>query len=817
MKRILGRIVVLLLVFVFGVAGTALLLNSETTDDRSDMNDSTFPELMVDIGGNYANRMYGYAQPMQADFTRDSITPLDTSKKLAFVIQPYDTKVKSLSYEIRTSDGSKVIENKKIKKLREADSYLKAIIAIDNDLRMNQEYSMQISLDTDKGTVYYYTRVISRAQLNTEHYLTFVKGFYEKCMDKATADDLADYLEPDSSGNPTNFSNITIHSSLSEVSWGELSPKIYRKGIPVIKDINETTASVAMEYQISAKDSSGDTGIYDVTEFYRMRYTEARIRLLDFKRSANRVFNPEASVVSDEGLLLGIRDKAVSYMMNEEGTLIVFVQQGDLWSYSPVNGKISKIFSFRKEENGDFRDSRVEHDIKIIRVGDQGDIDFVLYGYMNRGIHEGHCGVCVYHYSNDQNVVEEKVFIPTTESYEFLKKDLGTLSFVNKENKLFLLFAQKLYQIDINERTYQVLEEGIDEETFIVSETNAHAAWLLTGEKGNGEIKEIDFDTLQTRTLSPQQGQQLRTVGFMNEDIIYGLLNEGDILTDHNGYIKEGFHTLRIEGFDGEIKKEYHKDGLYVTDVTVGNTLMEFELSAKSGDSAYVPQKKDNIMNNKKAASNRVSVELVNASGTGVVVRLALDEKPETEEPLVVRAKMRSMEEREIVLDTQIPKDDIYYVYAQGGLDSIYTNPGEAVKCADKKMGVVLNRNQQYVWERGNKKTKIQLNIDDVPKVMKEGVWKAQKIQKELEGEGTVIDLSGCTLDSVLYEVSAQRPVVAKTGKKTSVVIVGYDEYNTYLYDPNKKEVYPYGMNDSTALFEKAGNIFISYIENFAY
>lgn len=185
MKRVLGRIVVLLLVFVLGVAGTALLLNSETTDDRSDMNDSTFPELMVDIGGNYANRMYGYAQPMQADFTRDSITPLDTSKKLSFVINPYDTKVKSLSYEIRTSDGSKVIENKKIKKLKKSDSYLKTSATIGNDLRMNQEYSMQISLDTDKGTVYYYTRVISRSQLNTEYYLTFVKSFYEKCMDKA--------------------------------------------------------------------------------------------------------------------------------------------------------------------------------------------------------------------------------------------------------------------------------------------------------------------------------------------------------------------------------------------------------------------------------------------------------------------------------------------------------------------------------------------------------------------------------------------------------------------------------------------------------
>ena len=32
-------------------------------------------------------------------------------------------------------------------------------------------------------------------------------------------------------------------------------------------------------------------------------------------------------------------------------------------------------------------------------------------------------------------------------------------------------------------------------------------------------------------------------------------------------------------------------------------------------------------------------------------------------------------------------------------------------------------------------------------------------------------------------------------------------------FDPQKGETYPYGMNDSTELFEKAGNIFISYVE----
>lgn len=816
MKRVLHRIAVLMIVFILGVAGTAFLLNSETTDDRSDMNAPVLPELMVDIGGNTANRMCGYRQKMQVDFIRECITPLDTTKKITFVVNPYNTKVKSLSYEIRTSDGSKVIENKKVKSLSSNDSYLQTTVTIDSSLLMNQEYSMQITLDTDQGEVYYYTRVISRSQLNTEHYLSFVKNFYETSVNKSASENLASYLEPQENQSATNYAHISINSSLEEVSWGSLNPTVVKRGIPVIKDINETTASIVLEYQISAKNESGETELYDVEEFYRMRYTEARIRLLDFERSVNQIFDPDLPVVSKEGLLLGIRDKNVSYMTNEEAGVVAFTQQGDLWSYAPDNGKIVKIFSFRQNEDGDFRDSRNQHNIKIIRVQDNGDVDFVLYGYMNRGSHEGYSGICVYHYSNDQNAVEERVFIPSTESYEFLSEDLGTLSYVNKENQLFLLFAEKLYQVDIEGGTYKILQEGIQKENFVVSETNAHAAWMESEGENAGKIKEISFDTLETRFITPQSGQQLRVLGYMNEDLLYGIIIDGDIVTDENNHVIEGIHTLRIENFDGEVKKEYHKDGLYITSISISDTMAEFELSKKSGGT-YVYQKKDNIMNNKKAAANTISIELVSVARTGVQVRLAFDSSPATDEPLVLSAKMRSVEEHIIALDTQVPEDNIYYVYAKGGLDSTFLDPAEAVMRADSCMGVVLNRNQQYVWERGNKKTKLQLNLEDIPQVMLSGVWDAQKLQEGLGENGTVIDLSGCTLDSVLYEISAQRPVIAKTGANSSVVIIGYDEYNTYLYNPASGEVKPYGMNDSTELFEKAGNIFISYIESLDY
>ena len=88
-----------------------------------------------------------------------------------------------------------------------------------------------------------------------------------------------------------------------------MKPKIYRSGIPVIKDINETTASLSIEYQIVSQDDNKNQEIYDVTEFYRMRYTETRVMLLDFKRSATQVFTEDTVHISDKGLLLGVRDK----------------------------------------------------------------------------------------------------------------------------------------------------------------------------------------------------------------------------------------------------------------------------------------------------------------------------------------------------------------------------------------------------------------------------------------------------------------------------------------------------------------------------
>ena len=45
-------------------------------------------------------------------------------------------------------------------------------------------------------------------------------------------------------------------------------------------------------------------------------------------------------------------------------------------------------------------------------------------------------------------------------------------------------------------------------------------------------------------------------------------------------------------------------------------------------------------------------------------------------------------------------------------------------------------------------------------------------------------------------------------------MIVGFDSYNTTLYNPQTQETELMGLQDSTKAFEENGNVFICYVEN---
>lgn len=819
-KRFLVRIGVLLAVFTCGVAVTSFLMNGSVSSDGAYMKEATFPEVMVEIDGMYVNRMFGYAQKMQIDFTRDSLTPMDTSKKITLAINPYSCELYNLSYEIRTSDGGKVIENSSTRKMTSQDSYLIANLKLKTDeMLMNQEYSLQITLDTSVGEVYYYTRIIQRAQLNTSQYVEFVQLFYERCIDKETGTrELSAYVESDESVADNNFTSINIHSSLDMITWGTLAPSISQKAVPTIKDINETTGSISLDYEVTAKDENKQEEVYHVNDFYRMRYGEEGVLLLDFTRDTQQIFDGELDVVDDNGLTVGVASNDIQYMSDSSGEIVAFVQEGDLWTYNRSGNKLARVFSFRQDEEEGSRDTDNIldiHDVKIIRIDESGNMDFVIYGYFNRGIHEGMVGVGVYHYSSDQNLVDEQVFIPSTESYEFLKMDIGNLSYINGQNQLFLLLGGNLYQVDIDGQSYEIIQDGIKTGHFVSSASNASGAWMVGDDLYNcTKIRTINFETGETRKIQSKEGGTLRALGFLNEDLVYGLARNENIVTDAAGKKVYAMDSLRIEDFQGNVVKEYSQADQYIIDANINDTLMEIQLAKRVGN-VYVSSGLDNIMNNRKMEEEQVSISSAYTERKGFVIHLDFEQTDGSGRPAVVFSKHRvgSGEETVLDVDTQVPVEELYYVYAGGKLDSIYTDPAQAIAQADEKVGVVLNRSQQYVWERGNKKTKVQLNLSDVPAAILEGTLDYEALASRLDAGMQPMNFSGCTLDQVLYSVSAQRPVIAARGDGGSYVIVGYDEYNTIVYNPDNQETKYMAMDESTELFQGAGNVFYSYLE----
>ena len=299
-------------------------------------------------------------------------------------ITPYGKKIEKLVYEIKSSDGGKVIENNKIKKFKEQENgTLTAEFSLKKSIpAMNQEYTLMFTLNTDAGSWNYYTRVIQRAGLSTEKYIDFVNNFYQKSVSQDEKGDLSTDPESDDSPGNNSFYDLNIHAGLNMVSWGDLAPEISRPGIPSIKDINENTGSLSITYYITAENGKGKFERYQVEEFFRMRYDQTRVRLLDFHRSAKQILTMEQAIVAGGRLNLGVTDNNIQYKADISGNIVAFVQQGDLWSYNVKNNKLIRIFSFRDTGSNDERNDNAQHDVKIVRVSKNGDVDFILYGYM---------------------------------------------------------------------------------------------------------------------------------------------------------------------------------------------------------------------------------------------------------------------------------------------------------------------------------------------------------------------------------------------------------------------------------------------------
>ncbi len=805
-----------LVVFVAGVAGFSnlSLVQRQQTINASDLTDPTLPVMCADVGGSRINRMWGYRMEMDAKNMRDSLIPMTTKRTITVSYKAYRNNVRSVSYEVSAPDTGTVIENAKIGNFRSDGDMMTATFSLSEPILMNREYPIRFTIQTDTGDVYYYSRIIQRADPLTDKFVQFVYDFYEGCTNPQGAAELNTYLETDDTITNNSFTNVNIKSSLRQVTWGTLHPQILRKAVPTIRDIYGETCSITTDYMISAEGENGQE-IYAVHEYYRLRYYNAKMMLLNFTRSASQVFNGSAaSAVTASGINLGVADRDIAYVANDTSDTVVFIQDGELWEYNDSAEKLARVFSMH--DTGSATDERYDnrdYGFRVIRASEGGGIDFVVYGYMSRGKHEGMMGVSVCHYNAETTAVSERAFIPYTRSFELLEKDLARLNYINRSNEAYLYLARSVYRVDLTTREVTPVLEDINPDCFVSSGTS-DIAWMDEMKPdASSSVTVMNLDTGDTREIEAGDGQYIRAVGFLNHDFIYGLADQADVVSGLSGRVTFPMKELKIEEPDGNLVKDYVQDGFYVTGVEMEPGLARLERVSRSS-AGYVPAESDNIINNRQAEGSAVTVSLSNSSRQGVVLTLKMPRTISNIRPTTADFRMRYIAET----DSEIAIDEndsfpLYYVYGGGRLIEELTDPAEAVRLADENVGTALNEEWQYVYERGNKQTKNELHNEDIPEAFLGQTTDAAFLEGQSGGDVRVMDLSGCTLDQVLYQVSQGRAVATRLADGKETVIVGYDRYNTLLYNFETGEHYYMGINDSTESMLKGGNIFVTYIE----
>ena len=841
MQKGLWKAGILGTVFIVVVIIFSIMTNQTNEDLTTEMADATLPVITLYSENVAINELHGYSTEMDAAYMRDTITPIGEDRILPVKIETYQKPVDAISYEIRSLDAERLIANADVNKYTETKGTISMQLTIQNLLEKGEEYLLVIRLESGNENIYYYTRIMEPSYEGIRESIAFVKEFNDTTFDKERLSDLSTYLEKTTGDNAT-LQYTTLNNSLKQIGWGELTVERLTNPVPSIKEITSTYNVIVLDYVVTHVGDNGEMEYYNVEEYYRVRYTAQRMYLLNFERNVEQIFSGENATIYDNVIQLGIGSGDVEYKTNEAGSAIAFVREGELWCYNQMENTLAKVFGFRGFEGIDERENYGEHDIKVVSVDEAGSVDYIVYGYMNRGIHEGEVGIAIYHYDSLANTNEEAVFIPSTQSYEVMRSELGQLMYVTEGGMFYIMVDGSVYGIDLNTLDVKTLVTGLRDENLAVSASNRFFAWIEAEDTiGSKTIHMLDFTTEKSWDITEKADEYLSPLGFMEEDFVYGVTKSGDVMQDAAGNITFPMHQVKIIDTVSEthdVLKTYEKEGYYVASIEIEDFTIYLNRIQFNG-TAYVDADRDMIMNREGEENKTIRIQTSSDPVKQREVQITLTKEAGEKAPKLLTPKEMILEEsREVALEKD-KNPNRYYVYVKGDVVLTTDSVAEAVIAANDRMGVVIGDDQQYVWKRARKTTQTAFNdiiVGEEDKGMgsieqcinamleKEGInisvnalIEQGKTPKEIltntMKDATVLDLTGCTTDEILYYVSNGAPVFAMTDADDAVLIIGYDTNNITVFDPDLGTSYRKNQEDANEIFENAGSIFFTYLK----
>lgn len=788
----------------------------------------TFPLLSVSADGENINDLHGYQGSVDASLIRDSITPI-YDNQVKVILKNASDDISAISYKIYDTDNKTVLGNADTA-FHKSKGKNTADIQIKERLENGKTYLMELSIEQDHETIRYFTRIIYGTSFHLKECLDFAQKFHNAALTEGNTEFISQYLETAEGTTSNNLANVTLKSTQEAVSYATLKPHVESIYPATVKEISENVTSIELRYILSADNSDGTKQYYQATEYFRVRYAKDRMYLLNYERNMEAYMRYDMIDRSNNRILLGIGTAKKQIVSKKGGKKVAFVVQDELWYYDYQKSNMYKVFSFEGEDYRDSRNNYQKHGVQIMNMKSNGDISFLVYGYMNRGKHEGQNGISVYQFSAKDQKMEELVFIPTKIQYDMMQNDIKKGAFLSDSGMFYFYLDGAVYEVDIESGKSKTLAKNITDDMTVISDNG-----MLALNQSKDKMKIIDLSTQKTDQITCSKDEVLRPIGFVGKDFIYGIGARSQIVRKKDGSYLYPLTKVFIRS-DKKNVKEYGEDGTYITDTSIDGTTIALTHSKKSGKD--YKKVNESYIRYKDKKENKVVLEY---GYTGTRLNQLYLGFPE-DVYIQTRPNFLSVNVEETKDSTKVAfaeNDNKYndaYVYTGGKLSGIYSNLKDAIKVAKQGGGVVVNYHQMYLWEKGiaqnygkssnipmvKAKSKDETDIACILMMARaDGINISYDKIKKMTGttydklfkvfDKRAVNYSDCSIDDIVYAISKGRSFMAQRKNGTFVVVMSYNQTDLRYYDPLTGKSVKTNRKKLESEFKQAGSIYYGY------
>ena len=732
--------------------------------------DATFPIIYQVRNNRKINEMRGFVDERYNIVSNDTITMLETERKLELLINNNNNVINALEYEIRDKTSKSLLERTKVEisdenRNKEKDE-TKVVLNIQNLIKHNTSYLLTIKINVNRRSAYYFANVIYRPKNILDDALAQTEWFTEMTFDPVTAGGyekgIVRYLETSINRDMRELHTVTLQQSFEQLTFADTKMKRASDYYFSIYQAQEYSYTIAINYLTkSGKDSKNEYFIN--RDEYVLRWDGKRWYFMKFTRSTEELVNLEDNPFNDanDRFYTGVTNpNKIVKIESQNKRFFAFCKEREIYRYDADTKTMTNIFSYHIQSKETFANVAKDFAIKLMDVNDNGDVTYIVYGYNMTGLNEGNMGIGVFTYHSETNESEENIFIPIYTTYQSLKYDIERLC-VYKNNRLIFKSYNKVYSIDINTAEILTLADGFEETKFAASSNSRYFAFNNDKEDVSKHINIYNIEDGRVITIDANEGENIEVVTFMNDDrVINAVTGKEDLFKEKDRYLYNFVNQQNVLRYN-----KYKREGTHYTYLT--NDVIVNNYSAEN----------TNVFNYKEELTKEK-------------LRVGYFEIPMEKNERLRYSKSAGVSRKQVeetaLESTNEHEETLYYVYDSGNLKAKLKNLSDGINEIRDNYGYVKLNDRITCYNRANKGNVSYLRQADSILENLEGFEENVYIKNN---EILVMNVTGVTERDLEYYMSLNEKIAAFKHDTFQFFITGYDNNNYVLEYANKERI----------------------------